>query len=79
MLSDPAANIADRVDSLFCMKAFESTNAVEALIRSFHKEPKSELLKHEICYCLGQMNKTPEHVEIIQKFLEEVIDEKNQY
>lgn len=79
VLSDPTANIADRVDSLFCIKAFQDTNAVDALIRSFHKEPKSELLKHEICYCLGQMNRSEQHVQIIQKFLEEVIDEKNEY
>lgn len=79
ILSDPTAPIADRTDSLFCIKAFGEVEAVDALIRSFHKEPKSELLKHEICYCLGQMNKTEEHVQKIQEFLEHVIDEKNGY
>lgn len=79
VLSDPAADIADRVDSLFCMKAFNQVDAVDALVRCFHKEPKSELLKHEICYCLGQMNKTEAHVARIQKFLEHVVDETNNY
>ena len=53
VLSNPEANIADRVDSLFCIKAFKEVEAIDALVRSFHCEPKSELLKHEICYCLG--------------------------
>ena len=79
VLSDPSQPIADRTDSLFCIKAFKEVDAIDSLIRSFHAEPKSELLKHEICYCLGQMNKTPEHVAKIQAFLEHVIDEKNQY
>ena len=52
-LSDVSAPISDRVDSLFCMKAFTEVEAVESIIRSFHCEKKSELLKHEICYCLG--------------------------
>ena len=79
ILSDTAAPIADRIDSLFCLKAFPGVEAVDALARSFYKEPKSELLKHEICYCLGQMNKTEEHVKKIKVFLEDVIDEKNKY
>ena len=65
VLSDTSAPISDRVDSLFCMKAFNEVEAVEAIIRSFHCEKKSELLKHEICYCLGQMNKTEAHVKVI--------------
>jgi len=52
-LSSTDANIADRVDSLFCIKAFRIPEAVDSLIRSFNKEPHSELLKHEICYTLG--------------------------
>lgn len=58
VLSDKDANIADRVDSLFCIKSFQEVEAVQSLIRSFHCEKKSELLRHEICYVLGQMNKT---------------------
>mmetsp|Transcript_4427 Transcript_4427/g.7537 ORF Transcript_4427/g.7537 Transcript_4427/m.7537 type:complete len:112 (+) Transcript_4427:25-360(+) len=79
VLSDPSQPIADRVDSLFCIKAFKEPEAVDSLVRSFHKEPKSELLKHEICYCLGQMNKSEEHVKRIQQFLEHVVDEKSGY
>lgn len=73
-LSDTKAPIADRVDSLFCIKAFQGPEAVDSLIRSFHAEPKSELLKHEICYCLGQMNRSEEHIKRMQPFLEQVVD-----
>lgn len=72
-LSDVAAPIEQRVDSLFCLRAFEQVEAVDALIKSFHVEKKSELLLHEICYCLGQMNHTKEHVQRITEFLEMVI------
>lgn len=78
-LGNPESYMADRVDSLFCIKAFNEVEAIDALIRAFHKEERSQLLKHEMCYVLGQMNKTPQHVEKIQAFLEEVIDEKNKY
>jgi hypothetical protein len=43
-ISDTKAPIADRVDSLFCIKAFDDIEAVNALIRSFHQEKNSELL-----------------------------------
>ncbi len=49
ILSDPTANIADRIDSLFCFKVFSGVEAVQALIRSFHAELKSEILRNEIC------------------------------
>jgi deoxyhypusine monooxygenase len=61
-LSNPENYMADRVDSLFCLKAFNELEAIDALIRAFHSEKKSQLLKHEICYVMGQMNKTPAHV-----------------
>lgn len=52
-LSNPENYMADRVDSLFCIKAFNELEAIDALIRAFHKEEKSQLLKHEMCYVLG--------------------------
>ncbi len=52
-LCDTTAPIAQRVDSLFCLRAFEELEAVDGLIKAFHIEKKSELLMHEICYCLG--------------------------
>ena len=61
-LKDTGAPIAQRVDSLFCLRSFDELEAVDALIEAFAIEQNSDLLRHEICYCLGQMDKTPEHV-----------------
>ena len=72
-LCDVSAPIARRVDSLFCLKVFEGIEVVDGLIKAFHCEKKSELLMHEICYCLGQLNRSPEHVAKIRDFLEMLI------
>ena len=74
-LCDVQAPIAKRVDSLFCMRSFEEIEAVDGLIKAFYSEKKSELLLHEICYCLGQMTNTPEHIQKITAFLEKLLDE----
>lgn len=44
------------------------------MIKAFHVEKKSELLMHEICYALGQMDKTPDHVAKIIQFLEMLLN-----
>lgn len=53
VLCDVKAPIAERVDSLFCLRSFKELEAVDVLIKAFHIEQESDLLKHEICYCLG--------------------------
>jgi len=73
-LCDLSAPIAERVDSLFCLRSFKELEAIDGLIKAFHTEKKSELLMHEICYCLGQMNNTQEHVDKIVPFLEMIIE-----
>lgn len=72
-LSDVTAPIAERVDSLFCLRAFEDLSAIDGLIKAFNIEKKSELLLHEICYVLGQMNLSSEHTAKITSFLESII------
>ena len=52
-IQDVEAPIEERVDSLFCLKAFEEIEAVDALIKAFEIEQKSELLNHEIFFVLG--------------------------
>ena len=73
-LKDVSAPIAQRVDSLFCMRSFEELRAVDELIEAFGIEQHSDLLRHEICYCLGQMDNSPEHITKIQAFLERVVE-----
>lgn len=72
-LCDLQAPIAQRVDSLFCVRAFEEIEAIDGLIKAFNCEKKSELLMHEICYVLGQMTNSPEHITKITEFLEMLI------
>lgn len=71
------APIVERVDSLFCLTAFDEIGAVDGMIQAFHIEKKSELLMHEICYALGQMDKSPEHVAKIISFLEMLLDQEH--
>ena len=63
------------MSDLFCLRTVASLEAVDALIVAFDNEPKSDLLRHEICYCLGQMNESPEHADKIQAFFMRVMTE----
>ena len=74
VLKDVNAPIAERTDSLFCLRSFPDLEAIDALIDAFHIEQFSDLLRHEICYCLGQMNNSPEHAAKIQDFLGTVVE-----
>ena len=74
VLKNVEAPITERVDSLFCLRSFEQIEAVDALIEAFRIERRSDLLLHEICYCLGQMDNSPAHVAKIIEFLEAVVE-----
>jgi deoxyhypusine monooxygenase len=63
------------VNSLWCLRTISTVPAIEALFKAFELEKSSELLQHEICYCLGQMNKSEEGTKIIQAFLEQVLEQ----
>ena len=52
-----------------------SVEAVEALIKAFDLENKSDLIRHEICYVLGQLNKSAEHTQKILEFFERILKE----
>lgn len=45
--------IADRMTSLFCLRTIGNESAVDTLCQALNEEPSSDLLRHEICYCLG--------------------------
>jgi deoxyhypusine monooxygenase len=57
-LKDPKSNILERIDAMAFLMVDGSVEAIDALIKGFKKEKKSDLLRHEICYCLGQMGKS---------------------
>ena len=72
-LQDINRPITDRISALFCLRTIGSVEACEGLIKAFDLEDRSDLLRHEICYCLGQLNKSPEHVKIILSFFERIL------
>ena len=45
------------------------------MIMGFEYEVKSELLRHEICYSLGQMEISKKKKAVVQAFLEKVVSE----
>jgi deoxyhypusine monooxygenase len=60
---------------MFEIRGIGTLEAVNGLIETFRIEKKSDLLKHEICYCLGQMNTNDENTKVIEEFFENVIRE----
>ena len=68
--------IAERVDALFCLRSFPDIEAVNTIIKGFGIEKKSELLRHEMCYVLGQMDNSPEHINVIQQFLTSLVEDE---
>ncbi len=74
-LQDISKSIPDRINALFCLRTVATVECVEDLIKAFDLEDRSDLIRHEICYCLGQMNKSPEHVKIILSFFERILKE----
>jgi deoxyhypusine monooxygenase len=53
----------------------KTSEAIDALIMGFEYEVKSELLRHEICYSLGQMEVSKKKKAVVQAFLEKVVSE----
>jgi len=53
VLADVSKPICDRFISLYCLRTIGTMEAVEFLFNAFNEEKESDLLKHEICYCLG--------------------------
>ena len=75
VLQDPEIDITKRFRALFELRGMFTLPVVKTLINAFRLEPKSDLIKHEIWYCLGQMNKTEEYTKTIEDFFEQIISE----
>ena len=45
--------MGDRINALFCLRTLSNMESIDCLIDTFKIEKDSELLRHEICYCLG--------------------------
>ena len=72
-LKNPKKDIFDRIEAMVYLKEDGSLDAIDALIKGFKKETRSDVLRHEICYYIGQMGKTQEHIDKIQAFFEEEV------
>ena len=65
ILQNQGAPIPDRMQALSYLRKGSSQEAIEAVFQAFREEKKSDLLKHEMCYSLGQMNLTQAAVDMI--------------
>lgn len=56
LLNDPNRPLKERFRALFTLKNLGGAEAIEAISKCFGDD--SALLKHELAYCLGQMQDT---------------------
>lgn len=69
-----------RMNALFKLRTIGTFDCVLALEGALIKEKSSDLIRHEVCYCFGQMISTEENKEEIQKFLyKEVFEDPKKY
>jgi deoxyhypusine monooxygenase len=80
ILLNDMESIRLRTGALFKLRTIGNMEAVKILEEALVKEKSSDLLRHEICYCFGQMIETQENKEEIQKFLyNEVFEDPKKY
>lgn len=69
VLNDPSRPMKERFRALFTLKNLGGETAIECISQCFVDE--SVLLKHELAYCLGQMQ-DERAIPVLQKVLEDV-------
>ena len=69
VLNDPNRPLKERFRALFTLKNLGGAEAIKAISQCFGDD--SALLKHELAYCLGQMQ-DPEAIPYLVKVLEDV-------
>lgn len=80
ILIDDKNEIRRRMNALFRLRTISSLEAVKALEEVLIKEKSSDLIRHEVCYCFGQMITTPENSKEIEDFLnKEVFEDPKKY
>lgn len=79
-LLNDSNDIRNRMDALFTLRTIGNLESVLALEEVLIKEKSSDLIRHEICYCFGQMTTTDENMREIEQFLnKEVFDNPRKY
>ena len=73
-------NIRIRMEILFQLRSFGNLESIKILEEALINEKTSDLLRHEVCYCLGQMTQNEENKNEIMNFLnKEVFADPNKY
>jgi deoxyhypusine monooxygenase len=80
ILLNDKESIRLRTGALFKLRTIGCLGAVKILEEALIKEKSSDLLRHEVCYCFGQMIDTEENKVEIQNFLyKEVFENPRKY
>jgi len=73
-------DIKKRMNSLFKLRTIGTLEAIKALQIALIKEKSSDLIRHEVCYCFGQMLETEQNKKEIEDFLnKEVFENPKKY
>lgn len=72
VLNDKDRPLKERFRALFTLKNIGGPVALESIFKAF--EDESALLKHELAYCMGQMQ-DPKGIPMLVKVLEDVKQE----
>ena len=73
ILGNDSLDIKKRMNALFQLRTVGSLQAIKALENALITEKSSDLIRHEVCYCFGQMIETNENKKEIEDFLNEKI------
>ena len=73
ILKNKNFDIKKRMNALFQLRTIGSLEAIKALQSSLINEESSDLIRHEVCYCFGQMLDTQENKTEIEEFLNKEI------
>lgn len=75
ILINDSKDIKERMNALFKLRTIGSFEAVKALEDVLLSGTSSDLVKHEVCYCFGQMIESPENAREIEEFLNKEVFE----
>ena len=80
ILINDSNSIKVRMNSLFRLRTIQSLEAVKALEEALILEKTSDLIRHEVCYCFGQMTAEETNKREIESFLyKEVFEDPKKY
>lgn len=80
ILLDESKHVKIRMNALFRLRTLGTLESIKSLQQVLIKEKSSDLIRHEVCYCFGQMLASEENKEEIQSFLyKEVFEDPKKY